>query len=280
MSNTRAFSWPDGKKCAVMITFDFDAEALWFSEDKTAHEKPSVLSQGTYGPKRGIYKILEALSDFNVPASFYVPGWTAERHTAAIEAVLRAGHEVGHHGHMHKWIDPSDPAAEVEEMERGLEALQRCVGVRPVGYRAPAATSSNQTLSLVNKYGFLYNSGFLDDFMPYRHVMADASPGPIELPFHWQLDDSALSLYIIQEQSTIVPNSHMLEVFTAEFDALYEWGGLVNVTLHPQIIGRPSRMRVLRQFLEYVQRHDSVWFATGEQVARSYEEFERLRNKL
>ncbi|MES0884960.1 polysaccharide deacetylase family protein [Roseibium sp. SCP14] len=264
------FNWPDNARCAVMLTCDFDAESLWYSEDASAHRKPSILSQGAYGPKRGIYKLLDVFRDFEIPASFYVPGSTVENHTAAIEAVLKEGHEVGHHGHMHVWIDPEDPAKEIEEMDQGLAALKRCVGVVPKGYRAPAATSSDRTIQLVHDRGFLYNSGMLDDYVPYRHKLEDGTDGPIELPFHWQLDDSALSLYIIQEQSTILTNDHIFQVWKEEFDALYEWGGLVNFTLHPQISGRPARNMLLRRIVSYMREQQDVWFATGTQIAEAF----------
>lgn len=274
MSSAGNPCWPDGKTCAVMVTFDFDAESLWFSEDATAANKPSVLSQGRYGPRRGIHKLLELLRDFEIPASFYVPGWTAENHTAAVEAILQDGHEVGHHGYAHKWIDPDDPAGEVEEMDRGLAALKNTVGVVPKGYRAPAASSSPQTLQLVKDRGFLYNSGFLDDVFPYRHVMPDGSKGPIELPFHWNLDDSAISLFLIESQPAIFPNAHIFEVWKDEFDAHYDWGALVNITLHPQISGRPSRLALLKRFLDYMRGFDGVWFATGTEVASAFQSAE------
>ena len=271
---TTNYNWPDGNKCGVMVTFDFDAESLWFSEEAGAVKKPSVLSQGKYGARRGIYKILEALNDFETPASFYVPGWTAENHTAAVEAILVAGHEIGHHGYLHKWIDPDDREGEIEEMDRGLEALEKYVGVKPKGYRAPAASSSDYTIQLVQERGFLYSSGFLDDVYPYRHQLPDGSDGPIELPFHWNLDDSAISLFLIESQPAIFPNSHIFEVWKDEFDALYDWGGLVNIILHPQISGRPSRLALLHNFLEYMRGFDDVWFATGMQIAEAFENTE------
>lgn len=209
-----------------------------------------------------------------------MPGWTAENHTGAVESILAAGHEVGHHGYAHKWIDPEDPAGEIEEMDKGLEALKRTVGVVPKGYRAPAATSSNQTLQLVKDRGFLYTSGFLDDTFPYRHVMADGSDGPIELPFHWNLDDSAIALFLIDIQPAIFPNAHIFEVWKDEFDAHRDWGALINITLHPQISGRPGRLALMRQFIEYMQGFDDVWFATGTQVAEAFERGEaRFRDQ-
>ncbi|MBT4890170.1 MAG: polysaccharide deacetylase [Rhodospirillales bacterium] len=270
--------WPDGKKFAVMVTFDFDAESMWFSEDPTAMRKPSILSQGTYGPRRGIHKVLETLRYFEVPASFYVPGWTADKHPGAIEAVLKHGHEVGHHGHMHAWIDPDDPDGEIEEMDKGLEALKK-LGVVPKGYRAPAASSSEMTLELVRDRGFLYNSGFLDDVYPYRHTLVDGSKGPVELPFHWNLDDSAITYFNFDTQPGIFPNAHILDVWKEEINVIREWGALANITLHPQLIGRPSRMTLFKHFLDYIQSFDDVWFATGTQVAEAFETFENTQEQ-
>ena len=124
-------TWPGGAQCAVMLTFDFDAETLWLSRDPSNWKKPGTLSQGVYGAKVGVPKILELLEEVGIRATFFVPGWTAEKHTGRVEAILAAGHEVGHHGYLHEWPDPDDPEGEVTALDRGLEALEKTVGVRP-----------------------------------------------------------------------------------------------------------------------------------------------------
>ena len=50
--------WPNGAQCAVMLTFDFDAETLWISRDPSNWKRPGTMSQGTYGAKIGVPKIL------------------------------------------------------------------------------------------------------------------------------------------------------------------------------------------------------------------------------
>ena len=85
--------WPNGARCAVMLAFDFDAETLWLSRDPANAKRPGTLSQGTYGAKVGVPKIVETLKDAGVPATFFVPGWTAERHTDKVELVLKDGHD-------------------------------------------------------------------------------------------------------------------------------------------------------------------------------------------
>ncbi|MGI9206024.1 MAG: polysaccharide deacetylase family protein [Woeseiaceae bacterium] len=269
--NPNQCTWPGDSRSAVAVTFDFDAESLWFSEKAINARKPSVLSQGTYGPKVGLAKILNVLKEFDVPATFFVPGWTAENHPVAVQSIAEAGHEIGHHGHLHKFIDPDKPDEEIEEMEKGLAALDKVVGIKPAGYRAPAADSSDITIKLVHEYGFLYDSSFSDDDFPYRHSLENGKPGPIELPFHWHLDDSAISLFMMDYMPPIVPSTHILELWKEEFTAMHEEGGLVMITLHPQIIGRPNRLKMLREFLAFMRAHGDAWFSNCTDIANAWQ---------
>ena len=62
--------WPNGAKCAVMLTFDFDAETLWLARDPENAKRPGMLSMGLYGARVGVPKILELtqlLDDDGVP---------------------------------------------------------------------------------------------------------------------------------------------------------------------------------------------------------------------
>ncbi len=44
-----AMVWPNGVKCAVVLTFDFDAESLWLANDPRHRELPATLSRGGGG---------------------------------------------------------------------------------------------------------------------------------------------------------------------------------------------------------------------------------------
>src|SRR5262245_60339881 len=127
--------WPGGAEVAVAITFDVDAEAGWLGEGEEYRRRLTTLSEARFGVRRGIPRILELLEETKVPATFYVPGETAERHTDALVPLVRAGHEIGHHGHLHLRSDKVSAAAQREEVEAGLAALDRAFGVRPRGYR-------------------------------------------------------------------------------------------------------------------------------------------------
>ena len=264
-----AINWPGGARVAVMLTFDFDAETLWLSRDPENAGRPGVLSQGRYGAAVGVPKILETLRDAGVPATFFVPGWTVENHPVPTEMILREGHEIAHHSYSHRWIDPAFPDQEVEEMERGLESLKR-VGVVPKGYRSPAGETSDNLMRLLHKHGFLYDSSLQDHINPYRAQLPEGGPGPIELPWHWSLDDAPHALFAIKSPRPIFPNSHLREVFQDEFCEIYRWGGLYNLVMHPQISGRPSRVALLREMIAFIRTFPGVWFANGTQVAEAW----------
>lgn len=271
MPHDMSVKWPGGARCAVVLTFDFDAETLWTSRDDANWKRPGVLSQGRYGATVGVPKILDTLEAAGVKGTFFVPGWTAENHTGRLEMILKGGHEVGHHSYSHRWVS-DDPAAEVEEIEKGLDALKRTVGVVPKGYRSPAGEVSPGLFKLLQKHGLLYDSSLMDDINPYRHILDDGSKGPVELPWHWSLDDAPYALFSIKNPRPIFTNAHMLSVFQDEFREIYDWGGLYNLVMHPQVTGRPSRIALLREMIEFIQGFPDVWITTCAEVAEAWVE--------
>lgn len=277
MDDMSPFSWPGGARCAVMLTFDFDAETLWLSRDPENARRPGVLSQGIYGAKTGVPKVLELLREEDVKATFFTPGWTAEKYADRMEMIAAGGHEIGHHGYLHEWIDPDYPDKELEALEKGLDALKRIVGVKPKGYRSPGGETSDNMIRLLQQHDFVYDSSLMDQIMPYRHQLGDGKPGPLELPWHWSLDDAPYALFSMKSPRAIMTNSHILDIWSEEFAEIYRWGGLVNIVMHPQVTGRPSRLAMLRAFIAHMRRSPDVWFATGSEVAEAWAAQEALK---
>jgi peptidoglycan/xylan/chitin deacetylase (PgdA/CDA1 family) len=265
-----AIVWPNGARCAVMLTFDFDAESVWLARDPENAGRLGVLSQGLYGAKRAVPKILELLRQEKLPATFFIPGWVAENHTDRCKEVRDAGFEIGHHGYSHAWADARYPEQECEDFDRGSEALDRLLGVKPRGYRPPGAEITANTITMLADRGYLYNSNMLDDVYPYRHVLPDGRKGPVELPTHWSLGDANYVWNSIRHPRVIQTSDHIFTVWKDEFDELYTWGGLFNLVLHPQAIGRPSRLALLRRFIAYVRKFEGVWWASGTEVAEAF----------
>jgi peptidoglycan/xylan/chitin deacetylase (PgdA/CDA1 family) len=263
--------WPNDAQCTVLLTFDFDAETLWIGRDPSNASRPGTLSQGLYGAKVGVPSVLQVLRDEgNLPATFFVPGWTAERHAGRAEAILKDGHEIGHHSYSHRWVDPTDPAGELEEMEKGLEALQRVLGIRPKGYRSPAGETSPNLFHLLVERGFTYDSSLLDAINPYFHEVNGNARALIELPWAWSLDDAPYALFSVKSPRAIMTNDHIFSIWSDEFRAIHRAGGLFNLVMHPQVIGRPSRLDLLQRMIRFIQGFPGVWFCTCADAAAAF----------
>ncbi len=264
----RSSPWPRGARCAVMLTFDFDAESLWLARDPGAAGRPGVMSQGRYGARVGVPRLLALLAAERVRATFFVPGWVAENHPAEARAIRDAGHEIGHHGYRHDWADPADPASERAAFEQGMKALGTVLDVRPRGFRAPAWELTPITLDLVREHGMVYSSNLMDDVLPYVHP---GQPPVVELPVQWVLDDAPY--FLMHPRLAPRPMQSPEAVFGIwrdEFLGCHEWGGLFDLTCHPQVIGHPSRLLMLRRLIRLVRRKRDVWWATAGEVAEHW----------
>lgn len=261
--------WADGMQCAAILSFDLDAETSWIFRDPENARRPVVISGGRFGPKFGVPALIELLSDYGIPASFFIPSVSAERYPEAVELILKASHEVGAHGHMHERVDTLPADQEEEILQKSMAILEKATGRKPVGYRSPSWELSAASLGLLEKYGFLYSSNFMDDYFPYRHPRQGSREPLVELPVSWLLDDAPFFQWGLgRDYRPIQPASNVLEIWQEEFAGVHRRGGMFMLTMHPQLIGRVSRVEMLRRLIEYMRGFPDVWFATAEQVAR------------
>jgi peptidoglycan/xylan/chitin deacetylase (PgdA/CDA1 family) len=255
--------WPSGAKCAVALTFDFDAEEVWIGDDPANADRPGVLSQGTYGAKVAVPLILALLSRYDVRATFFVPGRVAERHPRRLEAIIGAGHEVAHHGYTHTNPTKLGPEQEEAELVRARGVLES-FGAKVAGYRSPSWDFSSVTLALLQKHGFEYSSNLMDDICPYRHEGTSI----VEVPVQWILDDAAHFWFAdaawTKKISTV---DEVGAIWQAEFAGIRELGGACVFTMHPQIIGRPGRLPFLESIIAMVTEAADVWVATVGEIA-------------
>ena len=257
------FPWPAGHRSAAAFTFDLDAEAVWIGENPVNRDRPGVLSQGTYGPKVAVPLILDLLASHGVTATFFVPGVNVERHRAVVERVHAAGHELALHGYTHTSPTSLTPDEEAAELDRALDLL-RGVGASVTGYRSPSWDVSPVTLDLLDARGIRYASQFMDDLVPYRH------PGRrvLELPVQWILDDAPHFWFSAADWTKTIRSVAEVEpIWTEEFAGYRRLGGAYVLTMHPQIIGRPSRLPLLERMLSLAAAAGDVWVATCAEIA-------------
>ena len=262
------FSWPNGARAACALTFDVDAESAILAIDRRYAARASTMSHQAYGPKVGVPRLLGVLEHAGVLATFFVPGFTARRYPDTVRRIVAAGHEIGWHNDMH---EPPYSLSEVQEraiIERAREVLEPLTGTPPIGYRAPWWELNERTPELLAAAGFAYDASLMDDDVPYR--LTTTAGTLIELPVHWSLDDWEQYAFLPEPDigNQIELPSKVLELWTAELDAMREEGCLLVITMHPFLSGRPARAAIVREFLARVRERGDVWLARADEIAR------------
>ncbi len=270
----------DEARLTCCLTFDFDAMSVWIGSYRSSN--PSEISRGEFGAV-AIPRILDLLGRHAVPGTFCIPGHTALAYPDLVRRIHDAGHEIAHHGWVHENPADFDEEGERRNLELGFEALDRACGVRPRGYRSPAWDFSERTAELLLEFGFAYDSSLMgDDYTPYYMRSGDKAPadGPyvfgrhldiVELPVTWTLDDFPY-FELDNTGSGLKPASHVEEIWRQEFAWAHGHvpGGIYNLTMHPQVIGRGHRLMMLDRLIAFFREHEGVRFDTLGGYARRW----------
>ena len=81
-------------------------------------------------------RLLDLFAARSATATFFCLGWIAERMPKVIEAIGRAGHEIGSHGYDHRLLPDLGRAGFADDLERTATILHGITGARPRAFRA------------------------------------------------------------------------------------------------------------------------------------------------
>lgn len=262
--------WPDNLQCVVTLSFDVDGTSPLVL-DPAMSSRPSLMSMREYGPSIGVPRILDLLDAYGIRASFYVPAYVAETHPEMTRELVRRGHEVGQHGYAHEPLPGMPLDREIEILDKSRAILSDLIGGPPKGYRAPSWDLTSESLRLFHERGFLYDSSLMGNDIPYR---VQAGSGElIELPVQWILDDAPFFSYppLDRGPRPMAAPSHVYDVWSEEFEGIYQYGRYFMLTMHPWISGRPSRLRLLERMIRLIQDHPRVAFWRADETAEYWE---------
>ena len=257
-------SWPGGARVAVLLSYDVDNETI--QGLRTGNINIGQLSQGQYGSRVALPRIVKLMDEQEIPATFFFPAWSLKLAPEQAGIIQQSGrHEIGVHGWIHELNTSLDGATESRLLAQAVDQIEAITGTRPVGYRAPSWNHSPNTLQIVRDMGFLYESSLMHDDRPYELLQNGEPTGVVELPVEWILDDAPL----LNPLGTRYMNPRdVMQVWMDEFDKAWEEGTMFLLTMHPHVIGHRSRLVALEGLIEHIKSKDQVWFATHEQAAR------------
>jgi len=257
--------WPGGNRVAVGLSFDVDNETGSLRDNNLS---PSELSQGEYGSRAAMKRILDLLDRFKIKATFFVPAVTAKLYPNDMKEIIARGHEIGLHGWIHERNSQLTELQERQLMTKSMQILTEISGRKPVGIRTPSWDYSPSTLKIIRELGLLYDSSLMADDRPYEVLFEGKRTGVVELPVEWIADD--YPYFGMSRFSTIRPHigpKDVLDIWTKEFDVAYQEGTAFILTMHPHISGHRSRIVVLDQLIQYMQSRQGVWFARHDEIA-------------
>lgn len=261
---------PERPRLTVALTFDHDGISTSVEGDLGPFDR----SRGEFGVRVGVPRILELLARYDVPATFFVPGHTAVTFPQSVAAIVGAGHELACHGWAHEDVALLDEAAERGILARSREAIAAAAGgLAPAGYRAPYWSLAERTLALVEEAGFVYDSSLAwDDYRLARVRHGDVhaversmlgAPGRlVEVPISHQLDDWPHFEPARGGGGAAAPSA-VEEIWLAElrYAHAHAPGGVVTYTMHPECIGRGSRIAMLERLIVTARELPGVAFA-------------------
>ena len=278
--------WPGSARVALQFVLNYEeggensilhgdkASEAFLSEIVGARPREGVRHMSMesiyeYGSRVGVWRVLELFSSYDMPFTVYGVAMAMERNPAAVDALLKAGHEIASHGW--RWIDYQDvpESVEREHMRRAIEIHRRLTGERPLGWYT-GRTSPNTRKLVVEDGGFVYDADDYNDDLPWYDTRYRDKSGKPQLVVPYTLDANDMRFASPQGFNS---GDQFFAYLKDAFDVLYEEGNraprMMSVGLHCRLVGRPGRLASLERFLKHV-RGKKVWIARRIDIARHW----------
>lgn len=255
--------WPRGARGALSLSFDNLGEA---AELELGAELDSPLGEH-FTATRVLPRLLAALREHDLAATFFVEGLNTELYPRALEAVAADGHEVAYHAWRHEQWGDLTAAEQAENLSRGIAAFE-ALGLSVAGLRPPGGQLGAGGIEVLREAGLRYCS-------PEGRVIA-VEDGVALLPFQWRHVDAACVLPTMsaaREEMTDSPQpvdaGAFLGYLESELARLAADGGFTTVILHPMMFDwlGEDRLGTLLNSLSKARKENRLWVAPCAEIA-------------
>lgn len=277
--------WPNGKRLALMLTTNLE---YWDAVKDTTkpyypggpgivggdlpgnvYDNPNYTWR-EYGQRVGVWRIFDIFDAAGVPSTCTMNAKTGVERVEIIEAALQRGWELVAHNYVQSDLLTDymfDEAKEREVIRATLDVYRKVCGKPAKGWLSSSLRCTPTTIDLLAEEGLIFTTDLLNDDQPYL-VQTRSGRQLVSIPYTSEVNDFT----VFMRQGLTADGA--LEVFKEQFDWLYregeKSGRLMNIGLHPHVIGQPFRIRALRDFIAYAKGFDGVWFTTREEIAEWY----------
>jgi peptidoglycan/xylan/chitin deacetylase (PgdA/CDA1 family) len=151
------------------------------------------------------------------------------------------------------------------ERNRLSRRLSRAESQHDCSWPPGCCSRQGHTLEILQSLGFIYH---IDDVSRDGPFLINVRDKPfVVVPYTLHMND------IVDYETQYFSTAMYADGLKAEFEALYAEARtrrrMMSVSAHARIAGRPSRAKVLEEFIIYAQSHPAVAFIRKDEIARS-----------
>ena len=235
----------------------------------TAALQPDPLNYGwrDYGPRVGIWRMMDVLDKYGIRASVLLNSDVCERYPQILEEGKKRRWVWLAHGKNNSIFEAGMSREEERQyLQDVVETITAATGQQPRGWLGPALTETFNTPELLRELGVTYLLDWCNDDQPFP--LNVKSGRMISVPYSIEMND--VSLFVGKSLSP----ADFAQMVMDQFDVLYEEGAhsgrVMCLALHPFIISQPFRHKYLDKALAYIAGHDRVWLTTSDEIAEWY----------
>lgn len=113
-------------------------------------------------------RVLRFLAERSLKITFFLVGRDAAipANFEFLRSIAQAGHEVGNHSFEHEpWLHLYSRQQLFDEITRAEEQIEQVTGQRPIGFRGPGYSTSEDVIRVLTSRGYLYDASILPTFV-------------------------------------------------------------------------------------------------------------------
>jgi peptidoglycan/xylan/chitin deacetylase (PgdA/CDA1 family) len=263
--------WPDGARMVISISMQMEAGA----QPSSGAESPMppidpkypdlpAAKWYEYGYKEGLPRLLDMFDRRKIKVTSHMVGAAVDLHPALAKEIVQRGHEASGHGQTWAAQYSMTPEQERGSYQQSVASIERATGTTPVGFNAFWLRGTPHTLEILQDLGFIYH---IDDVSRDEPFLINVKGKPFAVvPYTLHMND------IVDYESRYFSTQEYAGDLKAEFDMLYAESAkrrrMMSVSAHDRIAGRPSRAKVLEEFIVCAQSNPGVVFMRKDEIAR------------
>ncbi|HEX6869888.1 MAG TPA: polysaccharide deacetylase family protein [Micromonosporaceae bacterium] len=273
--------WPGGAAVAVSLVLNIedgaeratargdhtdDLGAHWVRHQVVAGQRNLTLESAfDYGSRAGIWRLLRALREYQVPATAFCCAEALASNPAVADALLADCIEIANHGLRWDTHTDLDRPAQLAKIRASTALIEQRTGQRPCCWYSRDGIAPWTYEDLLAE-GYQYDSNSFCDDLPYLMQVDDTDL--VVVPYAGDTNDSGL-LRLFRTPRAFA--AYLCDSLTTLCEDRSPAPWVLSVGLHPRLIGRPAAIMALRRFLTFATQRP-VWFATRAEIARYWRE--------